>query len=316
MSYTKKIFWLWLAITLTITGWLLFSVSHADEVGGTLSNGIDQGLSVTLPCTPASVSNGDVNTTTCAITCHANYTLNGTTCTANQTSNGWGWWWGGWGSQIKDNCPNGDLSPSLYDGICTGTWRVTTGTLVTTGTTTNNEHPTLWSIVWSPFSDELNNAYLYAYHMGITTMPTIQEADITWNLIRSHMAKMIVNFAIKVSGKQPNTSLACNFSDIANETPELQWYMKLACQLGLMWYESDGVTQSINFYPNDMVTRAQFGTVLSRLLRGTTYANANGTEYYLNHLQALVDNGIITNNDPNLQEVRWYVMLMLMRSAQ
>jgi hypothetical protein len=68
------------------------------------------------------------------------------------------------------------------------------------------------------------------------------------------------------------------------------------------------------FNPNGVVIRAEFGTVLSRALYGTTYNG--GIPYYLLHLNALKANGIITNTDPNLKEVREYVMLMLMRAKK
>ena len=55
------------------------------------------------------------------------------------------------------------------------------------------------------FSAELNTAYLYAYNIGITTIPTIEKANMTGTLIRQHLAKMISNFAIKQLGKIPNT---------------------------------------------------------------------------------------------------------------
>ncbi|MDR0369432.1 MAG: hypothetical protein LBH96_02630 [Candidatus Peribacteria bacterium] len=42
------------------------------------------------------------------------------------------------------------------------------------------------------------------------------------------------------------------------------------------------------FQPNMVVSRAQFGTVLSRILRQTEYAG--GTPYYIKHLQALQEN--------------------------
>jgi len=66
----------------------------------------------------------------------------------------------------------------------------------------------------STFSIELNNAYLYAYDIGITTMNTIQKANMTGNLIRAHMAKMMVNYAIKVLGKYPNATSGCVFNDL------------------------------------------------------------------------------------------------------
>jgi hypothetical protein len=52
-----------------------------------------------------------------------------------------------------------------------------------------------------------------------------------------------------------------------------------ACQLGLMGMDME------YFQPYEKVSRAQFGTVLSRLLRKNTYAGGN--PYYTKHLQAL-----------------------------
>ena len=71
---------------------------------------------------------------------------------------------------------------------------------------------------------------------------------------------------------------------------------------------------STTFNPNGTVTRAQFGTILSRVLYGTGYEG--GQPYYVNHLKALQTNGVITNIDPTLQETRGYVMLMLMRATK
>jgi hypothetical protein len=122
------------------------------------------------------------------------------------------------------------------------------------------------------------------------------------------MAKMMVNYSKEVLGITPDTSLPCAFTDIAGESAELKGYIIQACQMGLMGV---GITA---FNPGGVVTRAQFGTVLSRALYGTT--NEGGTPYYLNHLKALKDNGIITNIDPDLQEIRGYVMLMLERAGE
>ena len=69
------------------------------------------------------------------------------------------------------------------------------------------------------------------------------------------------------------------------------------------------------FNPNEEVTRAQFGTVLSRTLRGNQYNG--GTPFYLYHLTALQKSGIITKIDtPQDNERRGYVMLMMMRSVK
>ncbi|MCS6982761.1 MAG: hypothetical protein NZL83_01065 [Candidatus Absconditabacterales bacterium] len=41
----------------------------------------------------------------------------------------------------------------------------------------------------SPYGTETNNAYLWAYENGITTIPTILGANIKGDLIRMHRAK-------------------------------------------------------------------------------------------------------------------------------
>lgn len=69
-----------------------------------------------------------------------------------------------------------------------------------------------------------------------------------------------------------------------------------------------------NFNPQDQVTRAQFGTVLSRALYGETY-NV-GDPYYAQHLQNLKNKNIMTQiQNPQSIEIRGYVMLMMMRAA-
>jgi len=117
----------------------------------------------------------------------------------------------------------------------------------------------------SAYSDELQAAYAYAHDINITTQSSIDSANMMGTLIRAHMAKMMVNYATQVLGKTPNTSLACTFTDIADQSQELQGYITQACQLGLM---GQGIT---TFDPAGIVTRAQFGTVLSRALYGARY---------------------------------------------
>jgi hypothetical protein len=67
------------------------------------------------------------------------------------------------------------------------------------------------------------------------------------------------------------------------------------------------------FRPFDEVTRWEFATAISRMLFGIT----DWTElYYSTHLAKLMGEWIITNDNPYLIELRWYVMIMLMRSAK
>lgn len=81
---------------------------------------------------------------------------------------------------------------------------------------------------------------------------------------------MMVNFVIKVLNRQDiyvdNPSCE-NYTDIKNETSEMTFYIQTACKLGLMGLEYDGITPQKKFNPYGIVTRAEFGTVISRLLR-------------------------------------------------
>jgi hypothetical protein len=89
---------------------------------------------------------------------------------------------------------------------------------------------------------------------------------------------------------------------MSKESDEMKFYANLACQLGLMGLNDQGSANE-TFNPNETVTRAQFGTVLSRLIRQDK--NNGGTPYYAKHLQALKTAGIMTKIDtPNTKELR------------
>ena len=229
-------------------------------------------------------------------------------------------WWG-WSILRKDKCPNGDYSDSYYDWDC-GTPKDEQKN------ESQDEEKTTYESAWDEgdYTDEEMSAYDWAYKNWITTMPTIKEANMYGYIIRSHLAKMMSQFAINVVWAKPNIwkEWCDKFNDIANETDELKWYMKTACELWLMWLHADGKTVKDNFDPNNYVTRAEFGTVLSRFLyldenNLTTQEIQEWAEWYSKHLSALKLNWIMTQIDGERitsKELRWYVMLMLMRSAQ
>jgi hypothetical protein len=98
------------------------------------------------------------------------------------------------------------------------------------------------------------------------------------NLTRAQAAKMLSQFAVKLLHKTPDTNKSCIYPDI-NGYGDLTEWMKYSCQLGIM-----GVNIEY-FNPQGEMTRAEFGTVLSRILRGNTY-NSNDV-YYQQHLQQL-----------------------------
>ena len=134
------------------------------------------------------------------------------------------------------------------------------------------------------YGEELEGAYKWAYENGITTMPTIDDANMLAPITRAEMAKMLANWAMNVKGKTPNTSATCTFTDTASVKGDLAQAIIDACQLGLM---GQGITA---FRPYDTITRAEFGTALSRALYGNKYEGGN--PYYANHLNALKADGI------------------------
>lgn len=77
--------------------------------------------------------------------------------------------------------------------------------------------------------------------------------------------------------------------------------MKTACYLGLMGLEYDG-RPARNFMPEQYVTRAEFGTVFSRLLFGGKY-NGNSDCRYCRHLEALKKNDVMNMIDNAMEYI-------------
>ena len=158
------------------------------------------------------------------------------------------------------------------------------------------------------YSEEFNDAYDFAFDNDITTMDSIDNANMDGWLTRIAMAKMLSNYAINILWKKPANIVVPNFKDVSEKlNDEYGNAVDLAYQLWIMWIWID------KFRPNDPVTRAEFATALSRMLY---WLEDWIDKYYTTHLQKLKDEGIISNDNPNLKELRWYVMIMLMRSAK
>ena len=159
------------------------------------------------------------------------------------------------------------------------------------------------------YSDELQAAYGYAKANEVTTMSTIDNANMYGQLTRGQLAKMISNWAEKELDKKVDETLTCSFTDANTAEGDLATYVKKSCQMGLM---GQGIEK---FRPNDVVTRGEFGTTLSRAIWGDKY-NTSAVPFYKDHLNALKDAGIMTNiSSPDAIEMRGWVMLMLMRAA-
>lgn len=147
-------------------------------------------------------------------------------------------------------------------------------------------------------------------------MPSCLDANMDGSLTRAQAAKMMSNYAINILHKSPDNSKACVFSDMADQSPEMQQYAIAACRLGIMGLETDGVTPSSQFNPNDLVDKAQFATILDRLINGRAH-DGNTTCWYCDHVSALQDAGVITITTDLFDPLkRSFAMIMLMRSKK
>ena len=173
------------------------------------------------------------------------------------------------------------------------------------------------SVEWSNYSEEEKAAYLYACENDITTIRDIEDARLGDFLTRAEMAKMISVFATKELWMKPNTSKDCsNFAEsIASYNQEMKDFMVMSCQLEIMWIHTTNYEPIPDFMPSKRVSRAEFGTVLSRILWWNKYEGTN-SNYYVNHLNALKESNIITNINPHITEYRAWVFLMLYRSVE
>ena len=199
-----------------------------------------------------------------------------------------------------DYCPDGDASPSYYDNTCvwvTHSWTVTSDAIDT---------------------NELRSAYFYALDHGLITSAS-SDARLYDKIRRRDLAKLIAIYAKNVVWLVPSTTRNCAFTDLSKETVESKAYIMRACRLGIMWVHKDGDTPKVNFDPNNLVTRAEFATVLSRLLYDGTYnvpLNSTYQRYDL-HMKALKAKGIIKNiSQPRLLETKWFVLIMLQRADE
>jgi hypothetical protein len=122
------------------------------------------------------------------------------------------------------------------------------------------------------------------------------------------LARMIVKYANIIWKEIPvDTPTYCNWNDNYGdwESKEIKFYAEKACALWIMWIRID------KFYPKQLVSRAEFGTVLSRLLWGSEYDIINpsdNTPYYRKHLEALKREWIMTQIDNpwrRLELMKW-----------
>lgn len=226
-----------------------------------------------------------------------------------ERTNGWwfAWWWGGWG------------------------WVVTTPTNPTPTQPTDTTNPTpteplapVPTVPTQPVSGaqplsindpETISAYQWAYKEWITTQPTIDLAWVDRTLSRWELAKMLSVYATEVLKKEPIAWKEwCNiYADRWSMNDEVKKYTQMACELEVMWLKSDGKTPLEYFNPKLTVTRAELVTTISRMLYGNTYDNNEWIWQWVDHMEKMYSDHLITETNPAIIELRNYVMLVLYR---
>ena len=170
------------------------------------------------------------------------------------------------------------------------------------------------------YSQEFQEAYEWAYENWIITNSNIDEAELYYMLNDNlELADIMNKFAKNVLWLQTNTSLVCDFGNLSSY---MQWYdeetlneyqeiLTESCHLWLI-----PRNEIVNPAPLQVVNRAVFWTALSRALWENQYEWWN--PYYTYHLNALKAAWIMNQieNPENIYEIKWYILLMLMRASE
>ena len=166
---------------------------------------------------------------------------------------------------------------------------------------------------------EHEDAYNWALKNGIIDGTTFPISWIYGNLSRAELATIVSNFAKMQKRKVKFSKEVCSkYKDIweVNNTILKEGIIN-SCQYGLIGMQPDGKTQITYFEPNKKLYRYDLSTVLSRMLYGTTYENKTWKGNYWDfHLKNLVDKKIISDANPNIKEIKQWILLMLMRYSQ
>lgn len=113
----------------------------------------------------------------------------------------------------QDICSDEDLSGSYYDGECDDNLENTIDEV---------KDEIITETLDCDISQELLESYTFSYGFDITTVADVCQADMYGSLIRKHMAKFLSMFAVQVLKMTPDTTRVCEFTDMKNESFEMQ----------------------------------------------------------------------------------------------
>ncbi len=208
---------------------------------------------------------------------------------------GWSWWWGGWGWWWGWDWWESSNEPS---------WEEEHGSAINQTTWTNDRADL-----------EVLIAYMWARNKWIIDTSR-KDSDPDGYIPRWDMAELVVKFTENVLWRTIPAKIPAKCSrwdpDREWKSPQTKVYAEKACALWVMWIRMQ------NFMPNKILDRAEFWTILSRLLWWAKYDVVDATEtklYYTRHLAALNNAWIMKqiDNPVDRKELRKWAWLMLMR---
>ena len=212
-----------------------------------------------------------------------------------------------WKDKINEDKKSSDNSKSEDDSKSDDTWNQ--GKNSGSGNGENSEESD-----WKIDMDDLMNVYIWARDNWITTWGTLEAALPDGYIERWEMAKLVVNFVNDVLWREVPKNIPSKCSRWDKETEwesaEEKKYAEQSCALWLMWIYMQ------NFKPNKLLDRAEFGTIVSRLLRWDKYNKPNATsinKYYTEHLDEVKKENLITkiDNPEAIKELRKWIWTVL-----
>lgn len=95
-----------------------------------------------------------------------------------------------------------------------------------------------------PTSCEQNMVEIYSYAQSAGIVNDKDIPDLCKPFTRAKLARVMVDYALKLALVEPNLSRRCSFNDVKEYNNEDQFYMALACDFGFLGVNNDGVANA------------------------------------------------------------------------
>lgn len=235
--------------------------------------------------------------------------------TAKWNKLGSSWYGSRWSSSVsdKDDGEDKEKDDSNNDGKKSETSSSSKGSWDANYDNDSDSTDTNNSDSWKIDLDDLMSVYLWALDNWITTWKSLEEALPDGYIERWEMAKLVVDFVENVLWKEAPSEIPSQCTRWDEKewwSSEIWLYAKKSCALWLM-----GIYMK-NFKPNKLLDRAEFGTIVSRILWWEKFNIPNATndnKYYVKHLNEVKKENLITKieNPQQIKELRKWIWMVL-----